>query len=406
MTSPSVIFVNRFYHPDHSATAQMLTDVATGLAARGWDVQVISSRMGYEDPSARYPGQETHAGVDIRRVKTTRFGRAFLPGRLIDYLSFYVTGFLSLLSHARRGSVVVIKTDPPLLSVVLGPAARLRGARVVNWLQDIFPETAAELGVSAARSPLGRVLKFFRNLSVRSADMNIVIGPAMARRVAAMGVKPDRIRILENFCDDEAIFPVPPEANPLRAQWGLAPHQFVVGYSGNLGRAHDLETFLGAAERLKDDPRICFLFIGGGHLRRQLDAEAQKRGLSSVVTRPYQDRDQLHLSLSAADVHWISLRPQLEGLILPSKLYGVLAAGRPVIMVGDRRGDIARWVREGDFGYAVGAGDVEGFATAILDLANAPCVHARQAAAARAFLEAGRRRADVIAAWSQMLTAL
>ena len=247
MTSPSVIFVNRFYHPDHSATAQMLTDVATGLAARGWDVQVITSRMGYEDPSARYPGQETHAGVDIRRVKTTRFGRAFLPGRLIDYLSFYVTGFLSLLSHARRGSVVVIKTDPPLLSVVLGPAARLRGARVVNWLQDIFPETAAELGVSAARSPLGRVLKFFRNLSVRSADMNIVIGPAMARRVAAMGVKPDRIRILENFCDDEAIFPVPPEANPLRAHWGLTPDTFVVGYSGNLGRAHDLETFLGAA---------------------------------------------------------------------------------------------------------------------------------------------------------------
>lgn len=401
-----VIFINRFYAPDHSATAQMLTDVAEGLAGEGRSVTVITSRMGYDDPSRLFDRRERLNGVDVRRVSTTRFGRAFLPGRLIDYLSFYVTSLFCLLTIARRGSLVVIKTDPPLLSNILGPAARLRGAGVINWWQDIFPETAAELGVRAARSSLGRLLRIWRNMSVRSAQMNVAIGPAMSSRLEEIGLKAAGLTILENFCDDEAIRPVAREDNPLRAAWGLAAEDFVVGYSGNLGRAHDLSTFLDAAEILRDHKDIRFLFIGGGHLRKQLDEEATRRGLTSVITRPYQPREILAQSLSAADVHWISLQPSLEGLILPSKLYGIAAAGRPVLTVGDAEGDIGRWVRQHAFGYAIPIGGSEAFAAALLSLKDTPELRRTMGANARAFLEAGRKRSQIIAGWSRMLDSL
>lgn len=132
--SPRVFFANRFYAPDHSATAQMLTDVAEGLAARGHRVQVVASRMIYDDPATRLAAREDISGVKVVRVATTRFGRAGLAGRALDYASFYASGFVSILIDARRGDLVVIKTDPPLLSVPLGLAARLKGAKVVNWL--------------------------------------------------------------------------------------------------------------------------------------------------------------------------------------------------------------------------------------------------------------------------------
>lgn len=398
-----VIFANRFYHPDHSATSQMLTDVTLGLVARGWDVTVLTSRLSYDDPSISYPARGEHEGVKIVRVATTRFGRSNLIGRALDYLSFYASSFAALLTLARRGDIVVIKTDPPLLSVPLGIAARLKGARRVNWLQDIFPETAAELGLAVAKGPAGSVAGFFRDLSLRRADLNVVIGPGMAHQVAAFGVASRQITEIQNFCDDEAVQPVDPAANPLRAQWGFSETDFVVGYSGNLGRAHDLSTFLGAAERLKDRADIRFLFVGGGHLRGLLETEAAARGLTSIITKPYQPRADLARSLSVPDAHWVSLQPALEGLILPSKLYGIAAAGRPVIMVGDPEGDIGRWTREHQFGFAVPIGAPDAFAEAVLSLKSDTVRTQAMGRNARAFLETHARREGIFDRWSETL---
>jgi colanic acid biosynthesis glycosyl transferase WcaI len=400
---PRLICVNRFYYPDHSATAQMLTDVAAGLAAKGWDVTVITSRLSYDDPGLTYPARSQQDGVRIIRVATTRFGRAGLLGRAADYASFYLSSFFALMRHARGGAVVVIKTDPPLLSVPLGLAARLKGAKRVNWLQDIFPEAAAELGLGLARGPVGSVARVLRNLSLKRADHTVVIGPRMAKRVAEMGVLRARITEIQNFCDEASIVPVEPADNPLRPAWGIAPNDFVVGYSGNLGRAHDLSTFLGAAERLRDETSIRFLFIGGGHLRRELEREASARGLTSILTKPYQPREDLARSLSVPDVHWLSLRPELEGLILPSKFYGIAAAGRPMIMVGDTQGDISQWATTHQFGYAVPVGAPEAFVKAVLQLRLDKVRTQNMGRNARTFLERHARRADLIERWSETL---
>jgi colanic acid biosynthesis glycosyl transferase WcaI len=180
----------------------------------------------------------------------------------------------------------------------------------------------------------------------------------MAEKVRALGVSADRIRVVPNWSDDDQITPVPPAANPLRREWKLED-KFVVGYSGNLGRAHEFDTILAAAERLKDHPQIVFVIIGGGHRFEELARCVQDRGLApNFRFQPYQDDAVLKYSLSLPDVHWISLRPELEGLIVPSKVYGIAAAGRAIIAITAKTGEIAPLVEQYKCGMVVEPGNV------------------------------------------------
>jgi colanic acid biosynthesis glycosyl transferase WcaI len=402
ITSGRVILVNRFFWPDHSATAQLLTDLAISLAASGTSVAVVTSRLQYDDPQARLPAWERVNGVDVHRIATTGFGRERLAGRAVDFASFYVTAFAKLITLARRGDVIVAKTDPPLLSLLGHAAAAATGARLVNWLQDVYPEVAGVLGVKAAHGPLGKALAAWRNVSLRAARCNVVLGERMADRLAEARIATDKIRVIPNWSDEQAVEPVPHDANDLRSRWGLTG-KFVVGYSGNLGRAHEYETMFAAAQALSDDPRIAFLMIGGGHHTTVLKERAEAAGLTNFVFQPYQPREALAASLSAADLHWVSLKPELEGLIVPSKVYGILAAGRPILAVCARDGEIARLVAQHGCGVHSEPGDPTAFAAHVRTLAGSP-------ERARALGEAARRastnvfsRAQALSRWSDVL---
>jgi colanic acid biosynthesis glycosyl transferase WcaI len=241
--------------------------------------------------------------------------------------------------------MVIAKTDPPLLSVAVAPTARRRRARLVNWLQDIYPETTAVLGVPLVRGPIAEALAALRNRSLRNAEATVVAGALMADRIKALGVPPARVHVIANWCDDEVIRPLQPANNPLREAWHLAG-KFVVGYSGNLGRAHEFETMLAAAAQLRNEPRIVFLVIGGGKQFEAMAKAVKAHGLERTFRfRTYQERAMLPHSLTVSDVHWLSLDPELEGLIVPSKFYGIAAAGRPIVMIGDQQGEIGRLVR-------------------------------------------------------------
>jgi len=403
VAGPRLIFVNRFFHPDHSATAQLLTDLCLFLAREGWDVHVVASRARYEDPSARLPASEEVGGVHVHRVRTTAFGRGNVAGRAADYLSFYPAAFAALLKILRRGDIVIAKTDPPLLSVACAAAARIKGARLVNWLQDLYPEVAGELGMAALKGRLGAPLRALRNASLKAAAANVAIGDRMAERLQAQGVQADRIAVIHNWTDDEAIIPVPPGQSPLRAAWKIAPADFVVGYSGNLGRAHEAETLLGAARALRTRPEIKFLFIGGGHHSGALGRRVTDEGLSNVLFQPYQPREMLNQSLAAPDVHWVSLLPALEGLIVPSKFYGAAAAGRPIIAVTDADGELARLVRAHGCGVVVEPGDAAAMAAAITGLAGDRQACAAKGQRARAMIEARFTRGMALEAWASLL---
>ncbi len=398
-----IIFLNRFFYPDHSATSQILTDLAFHLAGCGIDVRVVTSQQRYDNPRAHLIEAETVRRVAIHRISTTRFGRSGLIGRGLDYLSFYTAACRSVLAWAEPGDVLVAKTDPPLLSVAVMQAARRRGLYLVNWLQDLYPEVAAALDVPLIKGPLGRGLLQLRDASLRAADVNVVVGERMAEIVRARGIAPERIRVIPNWCDDEEIQPTAPLDNPLRREWGLGD-RFVVGYSGNLGRGHEFETVLAAAERLHRDRRLCFLFIGGGKKSAELARSVRERGLDHLFRfLPYQQRGLLRLSLAVPDVHLISLRPELEGLIVPSKLYGIAAAGRPIIAVTARDGEIARLVQRHDCGIVVEPGEGDRLADALRCLRAAPARTAEMGRRARAMLEAHFTRLHAFERWQSLL---
>ena len=362
-----IVFVNRFFYPDNAATSRMLSDLAFALAARGFDVEVVTSRLDYAGGDARYPAYEEVEGVKVHRVRTTAYGRANLFKRSLDYLTFYVSATAKAATRLAAGDTVVAKTDPPLMSVPLALVAWRRRARLVNWLQDIFPEIAQALGVRVVQGPVAGALKAARGVSVRAAAANVVLGESMAARLRALGAPPERIHVVPNWVDTERIQPVAHDDNPLRAAWDLS-EAFVVMHSGNLGRAHDWRTILEAARRLQAHRDIRFVFVGGGHLYDRLQRSAADEGLDNLVFQPYQPSDRLTFSLSAADVHLSALAPALEGLLVPSKLYGIAAAGRPIVHIGGRESEIADLAGTAGWGAVVRQGDGAGLAETLLAL--------------------------------------
>ncbi len=296
---------------------------------------VITSRFHYHG-GQMLPAQETLNGVDVRRVWTLGLGRSNLALRALEFLTFYVSAFVCLIVTLRRGDVALVKTDPPLIAVPALLAARLKGARHINWTQDLFPETAEALGVSRAGGGLGAMLRSLRNLTLRSADLNAVLDPAMANRVRACGVPDAKIIILENWADVR-IRTVPHAHSALRQRLGL-DGKFVIGYSGNLGRAHLPDEVGRLVLMTQAMPNLVWLFIGGGVGMQAL--KARFIHAPNVHFLPYQPQDHLSESLSAPDVHLVTLDPACEGLVFPSKLYGVASAGRPVIFLGDATGSI------------------------------------------------------------------
>jgi colanic acid biosynthesis glycosyl transferase WcaI len=400
---PRLIFINRYFDPDESATSQMLTDLARGLCTRGFEVHVVCSRQLYADSSAQLKAREHRSGVFVRRVATTRFGRARLFGRALDYTSFYVSAALALIEVARRKDFLIAKTDPPLIGVLAAVIAHLKGSRLINWQQDVFPEVASQLGVSPLPLWLDALLRKLRDSSLRSAKMNVVIGSRMLQYFENRGIPTSKLRVIENWAD-AAIEPKPTERSAFRAQLGIS-NQFVVCYSGNLGRAHEFETLLAAAQELREVRSIVFLMVGGGARMESLRQAVRSQSLDSFIFSPYQERSTLEDSLAAADVHLASLLPSLEGFIVPSKVYGILAAGRPLIFIGDADGDVGRTLNEAQCGISVSVDNGIQLAASIVHLQSDPAACSAMGARAREVFLSRYAFAHAIDKWISVFSA-
>lgn len=400
-----LIFLNRFFYPDLSATAQMLSDLAFHLAARGYQVEVITGRHGYLEITEALSRHDIERGVTVRRVWSTRYGYRSLAGKFADYLFFSISSFARLLRSARKGDVIIALTDPPMSSVGGSLAAKLRRCHQVNWLQDLFPEIAASSGIRGMSGAAGRWLQGLRNRSLRRADLNVVLGDTMRGYLQQQGMPSERLRVIHNWADGQRIQPQERGENELRDRWGLTG-KFVIGYAGNLGRAHEIATVLGAATALQGDPDICFLFIGGGSLQEELRQQLDARGMRNVVFRDYQPREQLGQALAAADMHLTILRPELEGLIVPCKIYGILAAGIASVYIGDPQGEIARILQEAKAGAAVEAGDAAALVEQIAFFRANPARLAAMGRNARAVFDARYAEQRAFAQWEGVIRKL
>ncbi len=381
----------------------MLSDLAFHLAGTGREVHIVTSRQIYDDPKASLPHYEIINDVHVHRVPTTQFGRAALLGRSIDYFSFYRSVWRCLVGIARRGDILVAKTDPPLVSIVAMAVARRNGAGLVNWLQDVYPELAVQLGVPFIRGPVASSLAASRDRSLHYAEATVVVGHLMGQRVKALGTPAARIHVIQNWCNDEEIRPIGATENPLRQAWGLED-KFVLGYSGNLGRAHDFDTVLAAAERLRDDTRTVFLMVGGGKRFDELARIVKERNLEvSFRFIPYQEQKMLPYSLGAPDAHWLSLNPKLEGLIVPSKFYGIAAAGKPIIAIAAKDGELARLVQQHACGVVIEPGDAAALVDTLRRLSTEPGLLAEMGLRARQMLDAHFTRQKGFERWRGLL---
>lgn len=356
-----IVLLNQYFAPDEAATAQLLADLGEGLAAAGHEVTAVCSDRSYGDPARRYPRRERIAGVEVRRVRTTGFGRTSTAGRVADYLSFLCGAVGSLLLQ-RRPDVVLSLSTPPLVAYAGLLVARLRGARSIYWVMDVYPDLAFRLGVLRGGSAAGRMLAWISRSTLRRSDSVVALGETMAERLREAG-RCD-VTTIHNWADGEAIRPRPAEGHAQREAWGWSG-SFVVLYSGNMGLAHEFDTILDAAELLRGAARARIAFVGGGPRRAEVEAEARRRGLANVEFRPYVERGNLGRSLTAGDVHLITLREGMPGLLVPSKIYGILAAGRPTLYVGPDTGEVAAIIRAGRCGTRLAVGDAQGLARAI-----------------------------------------
>lgn len=379
-----LLILNQFFYPDESATSQLMTDLAEDLVSLGLEVTVLCGRSGYTGGTAS-AAQETYRGIQIVRVPSTGFERRSVVRRALSYLSFYLAAFGRLLLLPRP-DVLLALTTPPLIAAVACVMKLLRGTRVICLVQDLYPDVAVQLGVLRPGTLFTRFLERVSRSTLQRADAVIVLGECMRRRVKAKAVAPSRIHVLENWADGSEICSLPPESNPFRRDHGLGD-QFVVLYSGNMGNAHDLDTILAAAAGLSQQPDVLFLFVGDGPKKSTVENFAVAHPDARIRLLPYASRNELSYSLSAGDASLVSLAAGLEGLVVPSKLYGILASGRPVLFVGPEGSDTARTVREAQCGFAVPNRDVTGLQQAILRLRDDRALARRMGGNARLLLE-------------------
>lgn len=366
---PRVLVLNRSYWPDVEATGQLLTELCEDLS-RHYRVTVIAGRPNYSAGSSTgLKSCEWRNGVEIIRVRNRPFRKASIWSRAAGLLSYLLrSGWEAYLQP--RPDVIVAESDPPVLGMVGVLLRWWHGCRMVNYLQDLHPEIGLALG-RMRPGALATTLRWVTQRGLKGADRVVVLGEDMRRRVLARGVSERAIEVVPNWSDTRALRPGPVDEE-LRARWGVQ-NRFVVMYSGNLGLSQNLDQVLIAASLLRDEP-VSFVFAGEGASKDRLQARTAELGLANVRFLPYAPKDRLRESLASADLHLVTLQRGLAGYIVPSKLYGILAVGRPYIAAVDADSEVASITTRYRCGVLVPPDAPTQLASAIRD-----CVHGKHA---------------------------
>ena len=395
MSRPRLLVLNQYYRPGPEATAQLLADLCSGLA-EDFEVTVVTGRV----RGVSAAGSRVEDGVTVVRVASTAFARGSLWRRAANYATFLAGAALAGL-RAPRPDVVLCWTDPPVIGVVALLVARRARAPLVVVMQDVFPETAVELRHVDNPLVIGLLRRAVR-LYLARADRVVAIGETMRRRLEAKGAPSGKLRVIGNWVDTDRLRPRGP-ANEWRAEQGL-DGRFVVMHSGNLGQAQDLDSLVRAAALLGDVDDLAVVLIGDGTRRDELVELARSLGLDGRVRfLPFQERSVLPLSLSSADVHVVGLAAGLSGYVVPSRVYGILAAGRPVLVSADAESETAQLVAAARCGVVVPPGRPDLLAAAIRSARDGELDLEGMGAAGREWVVANADRAVAIERYGDLL---
>jgi colanic acid biosynthesis glycosyl transferase WcaI len=393
-----LLVLNQYYWPGLEATAQLLTELCEALG-EDMDVTVVTGVLhGHEDA----PRRVTHNGVKIVRVRSTSFERSKIFARASNYVTYLGSSLLEGL-RVRRPDVVVCMTDPPIVADVALLVARRYHCPLVVISQDVFPEIAVQLKRLENRA-LMSLLRSLVSLYLRRADRVVAIGDTMRKRLEEKGARPERLRVIPNWVDTRRLRPSS-DGNEWSKGAGL-DGKFVVMHSGNVGHAQDLDSLVRSATFLRDLDDLRITIIGMGARHAELVALSERLEVDQVRFLYYQPRGVLPSSLSAADVHVVGLASGLAGYVVPSRLYGILAVARPVIVAADEESETAQVVQQVGCGIVVPPGRPELLARAIRDAHDGKYDLAAMGALGREWVEREADRSVAVRRYRDLLLEL
>lgn len=366
----TLLVLSQVYPPDPAAVGQHMADVAKAMAARGWRVVVLTADRGYDDPAIRYPRRETRDGVLVRRLPLASFGKRSIARRLAAGASFVVQsalwGFFT-----RHLAVVLVSTSPPFCSLAALAVAAVRRVPIKYWVMDLNPDQMIALGRISERSLGARLFEWInRRILGRAADV-VVLDWFMAERLDRKLDVSNKRTVMPPWPLEGNLEVIRHNDNPFRAEHDLQ-NRFVIMYSGNHGIANPITTVLEAALALQDESRLLFMFVGGGIGKREVDEAIARFRPPNVVSLPYQPLDRIKYSLSAADVHLVSMGETMVGIVHPSKVYGAMAVARPVLLLGPEPCHVSELLDQHHLGWQIRHGDVDGAITTIRTILATP----------------------------------
>ncbi len=352
---PTLLVISQVYVPDPASVGQHIADVAEEMARRGFRVVVYTAARGYDDPSIRYPRREFRSGVEVRRLPLSSFGKTSIAVRLLAQSLFVAQATLRGLC-TRRLARVLVSTSPPFAGAAGVLISWIRRVPMVWWVMDLNPDQLVAAGKVSPRAVVVTVFDWLNRVTLRQASAVVVLDRFMKERVLGKVNIGKKIHVLPPWPHDDHLA-APTGINPFRSRHGLN-NSFVVMYSGNHSPQNPLDTLLEASRGFTGNDRLKFVFVGGGVGKAAVDALV-RAGATNVISLPYQPFETLGESLSAADVHVVSVGDNMVGIVHPCKIYGAMAIGRPILLFGPdpcHAGDI---LKDADIGWHVRHGDVD-----------------------------------------------
>lgn len=345
----NILIFNRSFSPDIEATGQLLGELCEDLISFRHDITVICGKP-YHTDNKKYSLEK----VNVLRVWGTAFPKHILFFRLVNLGFYFLFSFFTAF-FVKRPDVIIAQTDPPL-SCLLGLFfSRWYKAKFIYTVKDMHPDIGILTG--KLKNPLlNFILEKSNMISYQKADKIVCIGKDMKERILKKGINDTKIEVVNDWIDIKEIYPIENNKNPFLEKNGLK-NKFIVMYSGNLGLTQGLEKVIDIASHFKEKDELKFVFIGEGANKSNLQNKAKSLNLNNVVFLPYQPKDELKYSLSAANLHLITMEKGLSGVMVPSKIYGILASGRPFIGCVDSDSEIAYIANKYNCGFIINPED-------------------------------------------------
>ena len=367
----NILFFNRSFYPDTEATGQFLTELCEDLSKFGHNITVIAGRSYYKSNQKFFLlKKEKYKSIEIIRACGTVFPKRFLILRIINLATYFLSAFVGGFTVKEKPNVIIALTDPPVLGLLGYFFSKWYKAKFVYSCKDIYPDIGIVTG--KLKNPfINWLLKKINYFSFQSSAKVICLGEDMKKTIIKKGVNENKIEVIHDWADTDMLCPVPPSKNPFRIKHNMQNY-FTLMYSGNIGLSQELDKLIDVAERLKENKKIRFFLIGEGADKKRLQKLVLDKILENVIFLPYQPYEELKYSLSASDIHMITLQKGLAGLVVPSKIYGVMACGKPFIALIDEESEIGNIVKQFNCGVVIPPGDIRNMIGAIKQVFDHP----------------------------------